>query len=99
MLMFIPTTKDDLKYQGYKTTVYQIGDSKISGFPDDTPFDKFEVEEVLYIINEVRSKLTILNPIYVDIMERFIRLFMPKHIVTQIQAFNWIILALDYSEL
>lgn len=93
------TTKDDLRYEGYKTTAYPIGDPKVTGFPDATPFDKMEIEEVLYIINEVRSKLNILNPIYVDIIERFIRLFMPKHIVTQIQAFNWVILALDYSEL
>ena len=62
-------------------------------------FNKFELHEVLFVMNQVFFKLKILNPIYVQIIERFVRLFMPKHINNQIKAQNWIILALDYCDL
>ena len=96
---FIIATEADLQYDGYLQTIYDVNDPRISGDTDRTPFNKMELHEVLFVMNHVLSKLQILNPIYIQIIERFVRLFMPKHINNQIRALNWIILALDYCEL
>ena len=96
---YLIVTEADLKYHGYLKTIFEVDDPRISGESDVTPFNKFELHEVLFVMNQVFFKLKILNPIYIQIIERFVRLFMPKHINNQIKAQNWIILALDHCEL
>ncbi len=89
----------DLSYDGYIKSAYLPDDPRISGEMDKTPFNKMELYEFLFVMNTVLDKLRIFNPIYIKIIERITREFMPKHINNQIRAFNWIILALDYLEL
>lgn len=45
--------RSDLKYSGYSWTVYRDDDSKVTGPPDSTLFNRKEGYEVLYLINKM----------------------------------------------
>lgn len=78
-------TKDDLYYSDYKWTLYANRHARISGLPDNTPFNRHEGYEVLYLINHLAG-----NTEEALEMERLIRNVLPVEINRQKDVVEWI---------
>ena len=50
MLLF---AKSNLFYKDYSWTLYPGTDPRVSGKPDETPFNRLEGNEVIYLINKM----------------------------------------------
>ena len=54
MILF---SRRNLFYTDYKWTTYIQHDPRVNGRPDDTPFNKEEGNEVVYLINKLMAIL------------------------------------------
>ncbi len=81
--------KSALHYS-YNWSVYADDDPRISGLPDDTPFNRQEGEEVLYLIHLLSDHLAYSVESFGERMERMIRQDLPETITTQAEALHWI---------
>lgn len=80
-------TKSDLKLSYFWTTT--PGDSKLTGEPDSSLFNKHEGYEVLYLANHLSFVSTVEE---LHKFEDLIRNYLPSDIRSQINVKNWIII-------
>ena len=83
-------TKRNLTLHDYRWTELPKDNSKISGKPDLTLFDRLEGNEVVYLINNLMILWNYRFSNTGNKMERLIREKMPPEILTQEAAKNWI---------
>jgi hypothetical protein len=62
-------------------------------------FDNRNEQQVVQLINTIFERLEISNPVYIVILENFIRNYLPKNVHTQQQAILWLGLIINESGL
>ena len=82
--------KSDLIYS-YSWTVYGNDDPKVSGFSDNTLFNRKEGYEVLYLINKIADENGLTQKSSGTKMEKMIHNHLPGNIRSQENVKNWII--------
>lgn len=87
MILF---TKRNLFFNDYNWTEYPKGDSKVSGQPDSTLFNRHEGNEVVFLINKLMILWDYRFSNTGNKMEKLIHENMPKELLTQQEAMIWL---------
>ncbi len=87
MILF---SKKNLCYEDYKWSVYPQNDPRVSGKPDQTPFDRQEGNEVIYLINKLMILWEYRFASSGNKMEKLIREQLPVEIITQEAVQKWL---------
>lgn len=87
MILF---SRRNLHYSDYKWTVYIQHDPHISGRPDDTPFNKAEGNEVVYLINKLMGIWDYRFANTGNKMEKLIHDKLPPEITMQQEVQLWL---------
>lgn len=86
----IQLTKQNLYYSDYSWTEYFPNSPKVSGKLDTTRFDKYEGNEILYLINKIIELWDFQKIESAIKIERIIREKLPNKINTQEEIATWI---------
>jgi hypothetical protein len=87
MILF---SRRNLFYTDYKWTAYVQHDPRVNGRPDDTPFNKEEGNEVVYLINKLMALWDYRFSNTGNKMEKLIRDKMPPEITKQEEVQQWL---------
>ncbi|HEY0176850.1 MAG TPA: hypothetical protein VGC08_10755 [Pedobacter sp.] len=83
-------TKRNLYYHDYLWAEYLKDDSRISGKPDSTIFNRTEGNQVVYLINKLMILWSYRFSNTGNKMEKLIREKMPEEIQTQKEVQDWL---------
>jgi hypothetical protein len=87
MILF---SKKNLCFDDYKWTVYPVNDPRVSGKPDNTPFNREEGNEVVFLINKLMILWDYRFHTSGNKMEKLIREQLPAEILTQEEVQKWL---------
>ena len=87
MILF---SRRNLFYTDYKWTTYVQHDPRVNGRPDDTPFNKEEGNEVVYLINKLMALWDYRFANTGNKMEKLIHDKLPAEISTQEDVQQWL---------
>jgi len=87
MILF---SRRNLHYSDYKWTSYASNDPRINGRPDDTPFNKEEGNEVVYLVNKLMTVWDYRFSNTGNKMEKLIHDKLPEQITKQEEVQRWI---------
>ncbi|MDR2550153.1 MAG: hypothetical protein LBD10_08155 [Desulfobulbus sp.] len=81
--------KSDLAYE-YDWSRYERDDSRISGSPDTTAFNRKEGREMLYLINQLASHLAYGVDGFGNRVEKLLHDHLPTEIRSQHEVMRWL---------
>ena len=87
MILF---SRRNLHYSDYKWSVYPANDPHVTGKPDETPFNKEEGNEVIYLINKLMILWDYRFANTGNKMEKLIHDKLPATVITQKEVLTWI---------
>jgi hypothetical protein len=87
MILF---SRRNLHYSDYKWSSYPVNDPHVNGKPDETPFNKEEGNEVIYLINKLMILWDYRFSNTGNKMEKLIHDKLPTNISSQNEVLLWI---------
>jgi hypothetical protein len=82
--------KAHLLYKDYDWKTYDDDDPKVTGFPDNTLFNRHQGFEILYLINKLMEEWKFKNIASGQHMEKLIREYLPSDIRSQLHVKEWL---------
>jgi len=83
-------SRKNLCYTDYQWNSFSVNDPRVSGKPDETPFNRLEGAEMVYLVNKL---MVLWDYRFVSSgtkMEKLIREKMPEEIIRQKDVFVWL---------